>query len=70
MTPTEAGRSAAERSKREPTPRDERERSDLTAEMLLAMAGFDYLEVGEEATKPNGAYAMRTEGGIYIGGGR
>ena len=52
------------------SPLDERERSDLTAEMLLNMAGFEYLEVGERVTKDNGAYAERTESGIRIGGGR
>ena len=52
------------------SPLSERERSDLTAEMLLTMAGFPYLAVGETAELDNGAWAERTEHGVVIGGGR
>ena len=51
-------------------PMGEQERSDLMADIILTLAGFDYLDVGEQATKPNGAYARRTPSGIHIGGGR
>ena len=34
------------------------------------MAGFPYLEIGERATKDNGAWAERHENGVWMGGGR
>lgn len=57
----------------QPSPAPEstgQERRDRTIGIILALAGFGYLEEGETATKDNGYYAMRTGGGVFIGGGR
>ena len=43
---------------------------ELAVAIILALAGFGHLAVGERATLPNGVYAERTEFGIFVGGGR
>lgn len=43
---------------------------DLLAALILARAGFDYLDIGEEVTKEGGGHAARTSSGIYLSGGR
>lgn len=50
--------------------RRDMEDRDLLAALILAGAGFDYLDIGEEATKESGCHAARTRSGIYLSGGR